>query len=93
MPPRRPPPLGGGGIPNPTTILPDLATGLIQGPQGTLHDLGFPVAAPSGYPATPVLNPDLNIDLPQSSVTGLSVLTGAEGDLANAVGLIPPWDM
>jgi PE-PPE domain/PE family len=80
-------------IPNPTTILPDLATGLVQGPQGALHDLGFPVAAPTGYPATPVLNPDLNFDLPQSSVTGLSVLTGAEGDLANAVGLIPPWDM
>jgi hypothetical protein len=41
-------------------ILPDLAHGAVQGAQGFAHDLGFPVAAPTGYPYSPVLYPDLN---------------------------------
>ena len=41
-------------------ILPDLAHGAMQGVQGFAHDLGFPVAAPTGYPYSPVLYPDLN---------------------------------
>jgi hypothetical protein len=41
-------------------ILPDLAHGTVQGVQAFAHDLGFPVAAPTGYPYSPVLDPDLN---------------------------------
>ena len=37
--------------------------------------------APTGYPATPVLDPNLNYPLPQSSTTGVSVLTTTEGSL------------
>jgi hypothetical protein len=45
------------------------------------------------YPYLPALGPDLNFNLGQSSVTGLSLLMGAEGALARDLGLIPPWDL
>jgi hypothetical protein len=82
-------------IPNPFTIIPDLAAGAIQGPQAALVDLGLLPQSmrPNAYPYLPVLNPDLNFNLGQSSVTGLSLLTGAEGALARDLGLIPPWDL
>jgi hypothetical protein len=82
-------------IPNPFTIIPDLAVGAIQGPQSALVDLGLLPQSmlPNAYPYLPALNPDLNFNLGQSSVTGLSVLTGAEGALAGDLGLIPPWDL
>jgi hypothetical protein len=79
-------------LPDPFTILPDLATGTIQGPQAFLHDLGFPVNMPTGYPMDPELNPDLNFPLPQISTTGLSLLLGAEGDATKLLGLEPGWD-
>jgi hypothetical protein len=82
-------------IPNPFTIIPDLAAGAIQGPQSALVDLGLLPQAmlPNAYPYLPALNPDLNFNLGQSSVTGLSLLTGAEGALASDLGLIPPCDL
>jgi hypothetical protein len=82
-------------IPNPFTIIPDLAAGAVQGPQAALVDLGLLPKSmlPNAYPYLPALNPDLNVNLGQSSVTGLSVLTGAEGALARDLGLIPPWDL
>jgi hypothetical protein len=48
---------------------------------------------PNAHPYLPALNPDLNFNLGQSSVTGLPLLTGAEGVLARDLGLIPPWDL
>jgi hypothetical protein len=47
---------------------------------------------PNPYLYLPSLNPDLNFNLGQSSVTGLPLLTGAEGALASDLGLIPSWD-
>ena len=79
-------------LPDPFTIVPALANGIIQGPQPALHDLGFPVSAPTGYPFNPVLNPGLNYPLPQSSTTGLAQLFGAEGEAADVLGLEPEWD-
>jgi hypothetical protein len=47
---------------------------------------------PTGYPFNPALDPGLNFPLPQSSVTGVSQLTGFEGQLMRTLGLIPNWD-
>ncbi len=82
-------------IPDPFTTVPDLVTGTIQGPTAALVDLGVLPGSmyPTGYPMTPLLNPDLNYPLPQSSVTGLSLLTGAEGTVAADLGLVPSWDL
>jgi PE-PPE domain/PE family len=82
-------------IPNPFTIIPDLAAGAMQGPQAALVDLGLLPQSmlPNAYPYLPALDPDLNFNLGQSSVTGLALLTGAEGALARDLGLIPPWDL
>ncbi|OBI40471.1 PE-PPE domain-containing protein [Mycobacterium sp. E796] len=81
-------------LPNPFTIVPDLAHGAVQGPQAALVDLGLlpPSMMPTGYPFNPVLDPGLNFPLPQSSVTGVSLLTGFEGQLMRALGLMPSWD-
>ncbi|OBG42439.1 hypothetical protein A5672_11505 [Mycobacterium alsense] len=76
------------GLPNPFTIVPYLALGAIQGPQAALVDLGLlpPSMMPTGYPFNPVPDPGLNFPLPQSPVTGVSLLTGFEGRL---MGLVP----
>lgn len=89
-----PTPAGLFELPNPFTIVPDLAHGAIQGPQAAMVDLGVlpPSTMPTGYPFDPVLDPGLNFPLPQSSVTGVSLLTGFEGQLMRALGLIPGWD-
>jgi hypothetical protein len=81
-------------LPDPLTIVPDLAYGAVQGPQAALVDLGaLPQSMmPSGYPFNPVLDPGLNFPLPQSSVTGFSQFTGFEGQLLRTLGLIPSWD-
>lgn len=81
-------------LPNPVNIVNDLVRGSIQGPTAALVDLGLlPYSNyPAGqYPFSPVLDPQLNYPVPQG-VTGLSLLTGAEGSLAADFGLIPPWD-
>jgi hypothetical protein len=81
-------------LPNPFTIVPDLVHGAVQGPQAALVDLGFLPQSmmPTGYPFNPELDPGLNFPLPQSSVTGVSLLTGFEGQLMRALGLMPSWD-
>jgi hypothetical protein len=63
--------------------------------QSALVDLGLLPQSrlPNAYPYLPALGPDLNFDLGQSSVTGLSLLMGAEGALARDLGLMPPWDL
>lgn len=81
-------------LPNPFTIVPDLVHGAVQGPQAALVDLGLlpPSMMPTGYPFNPALDPGLNFPLPQSPVTGVSLLTGFEGQLMRAAGLVPSWD-
>jgi PE-PPE domain/PE family len=81
-------------LPDPFTIVPDLAHGAVQGPQAALVDLGvLPQSMmPTGYPFNPALDPHLNFPLPQSPVTELSLVTGSEGRLMRALGLIPSWD-
>jgi hypothetical protein len=81
-------------LPDPFTIVPDLAIGAVQGPQAALVDLGaLPQSMmPTGYPFNPALDPHLNFPLPQSSITELSLVTGFEGRLMRALGLIPSWD-
>jgi len=78
-------------LPDPFTIVPDLAVGALQGPQAALVDLGaLPQSMmPTGYPFNPVLDPHLNFPLPQSPVTDVSVLTRGEGQLMRTLGLIP----
>ncbi len=80
-------------LPDPFTILPDLAVGAIQGPQAFLSDLGAPLGMPTGYPFNPVVDPGLNYPLPQTGTTGLSLLTTGEGTALGALGLVPPWDV
>lgn len=61
-------------VPNPATIGPALFRGTIQGPQAALVDLGLLPRSdyPLGqYPFSPVLDPGLNLPLPQTQVTGL----------------------
>jgi PE-PPE domain/PE family len=81
-------------LPNPFTIVPDLVHGAVQGPQAALVDLGLLPQSmmPTGYPFNPELDPGLNFPLPQSSVSGVSLLTGFEGRLMRTLGLIPSWD-
>ena len=81
-------------LPDPFTIVPDLVHGAVQGPQAALVDLGFLPQSmmPTGYPFNPALDPGLNFPLPQSSVTGVSLFTGFEGQLMRGLGLIPSWD-
>jgi hypothetical protein len=76
-------------IGDPFTIIPDLAVGAVQGPQAALVDLGLlpQSAMPTTYPYDPSIDPGLNFFLGQPSVTGLSVLSGAVGDVLH---LIPP---
>jgi hypothetical protein len=74
---------------NPFTTIPDLALGAVQGPEAALVDLGLlpQSATPTVYPYIPSIDPGLNVFLGQPSVTGLSVLSGALGDVLE---LIPP---
>ena len=81
-------------LPNPFTIVPDLAHGTVQGAQAFGVDLGLLPQSmyPTGYPFSPVLDPNLNFPLPQSTTTGLSLLTVFEGQLLRTLGMVPPWD-
>jgi hypothetical protein len=82
-------------LPNPFTIVPDLALGAVQGPQAALVDLGLLPQSmmPTGYPFNPALDPGLNFPLPQLPVTAISLLTGSEGELMRLLGQIPSWDL
>jgi hypothetical protein len=81
-------------LPDPFTIVPDLARGAVQGPQAALVDLGLLPQSmmPTGYPFNPELDPGLNFPLPQSSHSVISLLTGSEGELMRLFGQIPSWD-
>ena len=80
-------------LPDPFTIIPDLAEGAIQGPTAFAVDLGWlpPSMMPNTYPFVPTLDPHLNFPIGQHSVTGFSLITGAEGQLMRSLALIPSW--
>jgi PE-PPE domain len=80
-------------LPDPFTIIPDLALGAIQGPTAFAVDLGWlpPSMMPTTYPFVPTLDPHLNFPIGQHSVTGVSLITGAEGQLMRSLALIPSW--
>ena len=88
-----PTPAGLLDIPNPFTVIPDLALGAMQGPYGAVIEIGVeagllsPSLFPNTYPWVPSIDPHLNIFLGQSSTTLLSLLSGATG---NVLHLIPP---
>lgn len=81
-------------IPNVPVIAHDLATGAVQGVHAFGVDLGLLPQSyfPNAYPYLPALDPQLNFTTGQPSVTGISLLTGAEHQLMNSLGLIPKWD-
>ena len=80
-------------LPDPFTIIPDLALGAIQGPTAFAVDLGWlpPSMMPTTYPFVPTLDPHLNFPIGQHSVTGVSLITGAEGRLMRSLALTPSW--
>jgi len=84
-----PTPAGLFSIPDPFTVISDLATGAVQGIQAAGVDLGLlPASAlPTTYPFVPSIDPQLHIFLGQPSTTLLSVASGALGDVFR---LIPP---
>ncbi len=81
-------------LPDPFTIIPDLIAGAVQGAEAFAVDLGWlpPSMMPTTYPFAPTLDPHLNFPGGgQHSVTGVSLLTGAEGLLMQSLGVIPSW--
>ncbi len=80
-------------IPNPFTVIPDLALGTVQGPYGAAVEIGVetgllsPSYFPNTYPWTPSIAPHLNFFLGQPSTTLLSALSGMTGDVLQ---VIPP---
>ncbi|BBX98767.1 PE-PPE domain-containing protein [Mycobacterium lacus] len=74
---------------NPIAVAAALANGAVQGPQAALVDIGLlpPSSLPTTYPYVPSANPGLMFNFGQSSVTELSVLSGAIGSVTR---LIPP---
>ncbi|MCV7090630.1 PE family protein [Mycobacterium interjectum] len=88
-----PTPAGLFDLPNPFTVIPDLALGAVQGPYGAAVEIGVeagllsPSYFPNTYPWVPSIDPGLNVSFGQSSTTLLSLLSGATG---NVLHLIPP---
>jgi hypothetical protein len=83
-------------IPNFPVIAADLLTGAVQGPYAAVVDIGIEAGAwgpellPNAYPYVPSVDPHLHINLGyQPSMTGLSVLTTALGDLLRQIP-VPP---
>jgi len=87
-----PTPAGLFDLPNPFTVVPDLALGAVQGPYGAAVEIGVeagllsPSLFPNTYPWVPSIDPGLNVSFGQSSTTLLSLLSGATG---NVLHLIP----
>ncbi len=88
-----PTPAGLFSVPDPLTVIPDLALGAVQGPYGAAVEIGVeaglasPSLFPTTYPWVPSIDPHLNFFFGQPSTTGLSVLSGAVGNLLHN---IPP---
>lgn len=88
-----PTPAGLLDIPNPFTVIPDLALGAVQGPYGAAVEIGVeagllsPSYFPDAYPWVPSTNPGLNFFLGQPNTTLLSTLSGVVG---NVLHIIPP---
>ncbi len=88
-----PTPAGLFDVPNPFTVIPDLALGAVQGPYGAAIEIGVeagllsPSLFPNTYPWVPSIDPGLNISFGQSSTTLLSILSGATGSVLH---IIPP---
>jgi hypothetical protein len=86
-----PTPAGLFDIPNPFTVIPDLALGTVLGPYGAVVEIGVesglvsPSYFPDVYPWVPSIDPHLNIFLGQSSTTLLSVLSGAVGNVLHII--------
>jgi hypothetical protein len=89
-----PTPAGLFSLPNPFTVIPDLALGAEQGPYGAAVEIGVesgllsPSLFPNAYPWVPSIDPGLHVSFGQSSTTLLSVLSGAVGDATPRV--LPP---
>ena len=80
-------------LPDPFTVIPDLAKGAVQGVTAFAVDLGWlpPSMMPTTYPFVPTPDPHLNFPIGQYSVTGVSRITEAEGQLMRSLALIPSW--
>jgi len=74
---------------NPFAVASALVNGTVQGPQAALVDLGLlpQSSLPTTYPYVPSANPGLMFNFGQSSVTELSLLSGAIGSVTR---WIPP---
>ncbi len=88
-----PTPAGLFAIPDPFTVIPDLALGAVQGPYGAVVQIGVeaglasPSSFPTTYPWVPSIDPGLHFFLGQPRTTLLSTLSGDVGDVLR---LIPP---
>ena len=88
-----PTPAGLFSLPNPLTVVPDLAVGAVQGPYGAVVQIGVeagltsPSYFPSAYPWVPSTDLGLHVFLGQPSTTVLSRLSGTVG---SALSVIPP---
>ena len=90
-----PTPAGLFSVPDPFTIIPDLALGAVQGPYGAAIEIGVeagllsPSLFPTTYPWVPSIDPHLNFPIIQTSTTLLSLLSGSAGSVLD---LIPAPD-
>jgi PE-PPE domain/PE family len=86
-------PAGFLSVMNPFTVATDLAKGAVLGPYGAAVEIGVesgllsPDLFPDIYPWVPSVDPGLHIFLGQPTVTAISVLSGALGDVFHH---IPP---
>ncbi|BBZ46380.1 PE family protein [Mycobacterium parmense] len=86
-----PTPAGLFSVPNPFTIIPDLALGAVQGPYGAAVEIGVesglasPSLFPDTYPWVPSTDPQLTFPIIQSSTTLLSLLSGGAGSVLDLI--------
>jgi hypothetical protein len=78
-------------FPNWPVVGQDLVHGAFQGGQALMADHGHGIQ-PTGYPATPVADPEVNLSVPQTGGTGLSQALGFEGQILQDLGIVPSWD-
>jgi PE-PPE domain/PE family len=86
-----PTPAGLFEVPNPVTIMSDLALGAVQGPYGAAIQIGVeagllsPSLFPTTYPWVPSIDPGLSISFGQSSTNALSIFTGGVGSVLHLI--------